>query len=84
MDRHTTREERNLVLGKFMNALRVSGYGQPVRHDVLRGILARDRELRGVGRYRPGEEIKRQKAETADRFLKTWSLQGLSGGRLRS
>ena len=50
MDSYTTKAERNLVLGKFMNALRISGYGQPVRQDVLKGILARDRVLRsGLG-----------------------------------
>ena len=83
MDNYTTRAERNQVLGRFLNALRISGYGQPVRQDVLRGILARDRELRSGARYRTGDEIKRQKAEREDRFLNTWFLKGTTTSVLK-
>ena len=41
-----------------MNGLRVSGYGHPMRQDILGGELARDAELRKEARYRTGEDIR--------------------------
>ena len=38
LDVHTTVVDRNKVLEKFMNTLRLSGYGVPMRRDILRGL----------------------------------------------
>ena len=78
MDSHTPTQERNQVLGKFVNSLRVSGYGQPIRQDILEGILLRDRQLRESGgpRYRTREEIEQHKAGRDDCFINTWFLRG--------
>ena len=83
MDNYTTREERNLVLGTFLNGMRISGYGQPIRQDILQGILARDRALRTGSRYRTRAEIMGQKAARDDKYLNTWFLRGTTTSVLK-
>ena len=85
MDSFTPTHERNQVCGKFINSLRVSGYGHPIRQDILEGILLRDKQLReSVSlRYRIREEIEQQKAGKDDRFINTWFLRGTTTSVLK-
>ena len=85
LDRHTTLEERNKVLGQFLNGLRVSGYGHPIRQDILEGVLQREEQLVRYGkpRYRTRREIKDEKAAREDRFVNTWILRGATTSTLK-
>ena len=66
-----------------MNGLRVSGYGHPMRQDILVGIIARDAELRRLERYRTGAEIRSQKVNCERRHLNTWFLRGTTTSVLK-
>ena len=81
LDTHTTQEDRKQVLEKFLNTLRLSGYGVPVRRDILRGALLRNEEMErlfgnGRPRYRDREAIREQKALKRDCHVDTWFLRG--------
>ena len=64
LDKNTSVDETNQVLGRFHNSLRVSVYGHPMRQDVLEGILLRDKELKegGPPSYFTRPQIEEQKA----------------------
>ena len=68
-----------------MNGLRVSGYGHPIRQDIIEGILQREEQLvkSGKPRYRTRKEIKEEKAARDDRFVNTWFLRGTTTSILK-
>ena len=72
--------ERNQVLTKFMNQLRISGYDHRYRYDLLKGILERQDQIRQeieAGNrvlYRSRQEIVRQKQARLGKHNNTWFL----------
>ena len=67
IDGKVTIEEKNNILSEFMNSLRISGYNEEFRYNMMKGILEREIEcemLISKGervRYRSGDQIRNQK-----------------------
>ena len=62
-------EDRSMILSKYMNTLRISGYDQVYRFQILKGVLIRQEQmsqeitLGNRVRYRSQKEIEKQKRE---------------------
>ena len=67
---------------KFRNSLRISGYDQKFRYELLQGIQAREAQIEqkiNSGdrvRYRCREQILEQKAKSLRKYPNTWFLRG--------
>ena len=74
--------EKLQILSKYMNMLRISGYNQDYRNEVLRGILARIKtfeEMVKAGvrpRARSGAEIRAEKATREGTYVDNWFVRG--------
>jgi len=74
-------EEFRLVMSKYMNMLRISGYDEKYRVNLLKGILKRKDDIEimiGNGtrvRYRSREQIVEQKQQKLGKFANTWFLR---------
>ena len=73
-------KERNCILSKFMNSLRISGYDKKYRYELLKGIIEKHQKneadiLSGERvRFRTGAQILAQKAKKTGQFTDTWFL----------
>ena len=72
----------NSFLSKYMNSLRISGYTQPYRFQILKGVLNRSKQIEdeiksGTRiRYRTSQQIHDQKRSQTGNFPNTWFLKG--------
>lgn len=72
----------------YMQMLKISGYGEQYRHEVLRGVLQRYQELlemeeRGETKlYRNREEMKQSKEEKGGTSAASWFLRGTTTSTL--
>ena len=88
MDRGSTEEEVKEVLGEFSNSMRVSGYTEKVRRDIVKGVLERGKQVESeieAGtrvRFRTREEIDEMKGKNKHRHRSTWYLRGGATGVL--
>ena len=70
------------ILNKWMNTLRISGYNQAYRHNILKGAISRHLEMERmaesgvIARYRNKKEIIANKSMKKGRFNNTWFLGG--------
>ena len=77
-----TENEKNEILSKFMNSLRVSGYYAPYRFQILKGIINRAQQIEDEvksgtrDRYRSREAILLKKKQSVGNFTNTWFLKG--------
>ena len=75
-------EEKNKMLGKFMNTLRVSGYNRKYRYTLLHGIVQGQRQCEDLVRqglrirYKSREQIKAQNQQRLGKYPNTWFLRG--------
>ena len=99
MSEGITLQERNRVMTRFMNTLRISGYNRKYRYTLLQGVLKRVRQCEALVangmrvRYRSREQIIEQKKARLGKHPSTWFLRGrytntlkthyTPGGRLR-
>ena len=73
-------EEKNKILAKFMNSLRISGYDKKYRFELLKGVIEKHQQneneiLAGNRvRYRTGAQILAQKQQKTGQFTDTWFL----------
>ena len=85
-DEFTSRLERQEELSKFSNRMRVSGYSQKFRQEMLKGVVERwdkvEQEVREGTRikYRNRREIREQKAKSGGRSSATWFMKGETSG----
>ena len=81
-DQSTSRMERQNELTKFANRMRVSGYNERFRHDMVKGVIERwdrvEQEVREGERvmYRNRKEIKDHKVQSGGRSSSTWFMKG--------
>ena len=77
-----TNGEKNEVMSKYMNMLRVSGYDEKYRFQMLQCIINRQKEIEreireGVRiRFRSREQIEEQKSNRLGKHPGTWFLRG--------
>ena len=82
-------EGKSLILLKYMNTLRISGYDQLYRFQVLKGVLVRQNQIYeeiALGnrvRYRSQSEIEEQKRKNLGNFANTWFLNDEISGILK-
>ena len=68
-------------MGEFMNELRISGYFISYRHQMLKGILARQKQIETEVangdriKYRNREQILSQKKNSLGNYPDTWFLK---------
>ena len=73
--------EKRLVLSRFMNQLRISGFDHQYRYTLLKGILKRQAQIEEDIRegkriqYRSRDEITRQKEARLGKHTNTWFLK---------
>ena len=73
---------KNDCMSRFMNSLRISGYDQKFRYELLKGIQAREAQIEqeinsgNRVRYRSREQILEQKAKSLGKYPNTWFLRG--------
>ena len=81
-DLETDRDKLIEVLGEFSNAMRISGYSLQVRHDIVRGVLERSKQMEELIRagskirYRNFKEMETQKSSRYGKHKNTWFLRG--------
>ena len=74
--------EKQTVMSKYMNSLRISGYDQSYRYLLLKGILNLNVRQEGEivegkrSRYRSRDEILSDKEKKFGKFPATWFLRG--------
>ena len=77
LDQWATREEVDEQLEVFANVMRLSGYPQAYRAQVIEGVWLRNRQMDQEGvKARSGEEIKAAKLADPRRWKNTWFLRG--------
>ena len=82
MGPHVSKLEKEAILSKYMNILRISGYDWNYWYHMLRGILTRQTQLeeeieRGTRvRYRSRSQIQEAKSLKVGKHPSTWFLRG--------
>ena len=89
MGPNTENLEKEAVMSKYMNSLRVSGYDLKYRYHMIRGILNRQAQLEAefVGgtkvRYRSRIQIREMKLQKIGKYPNTWFLRGMNQNTLK-
>ena len=84
-----SRAERIQIFTDFANALRISGYDQKYRSEVIGGVLKRIIEIESEiekgqrQRYRDRNEIESAKAKRLGKHANTWFLDGITVNTLK-
>ena len=84
-----SKAERIQTFSTFANALRISGYNQKYRHDILSGVMKRIDEIEeeiqnGMRlRFRNREQIESAKAKRLGKHTNTWFLDGQTVNTLK-
>ena len=84
-----SRAERISIFTEFANALRISGYDQKFRSEIIGGVFKRIKEIEHEieqgqrQRYRNREEIESAKAKRLGKHLNTWFLDGITVNTLK-
>ena len=81
--------EKNLILSRFMNSLRLSGYNHRFWFHLLDGILKMNNKIENAItngtriRFRSRQQIVDMKNQKLGKFAATWFLQGTNQNTLK-
>ena len=69
-------------LTEYMDSLRISGYPEHFRYNILRGVISKEKEILNMveqkltKKHRTKQEIQAKKSSKPGRYKNTWFLRG--------